>query len=302
MTLQEIAEQFGIGVSKFRQVEHAVLSQVYIVDEKYILRSRVFRPGILDRFKNEQNLLKVIRGLTPIKFPELIQTRTGVNYIINGDLLWTMYPLIEGDIWCSWWELEKLTDEQTRMIFVALSDLHTRTTGKLGVIDINVQYDFIEDIQEWLPGSGDIIESYEYKRLHQAIRAVKDFRTRLKEEDLCFIHGDCHPGNIVCRENKIVGFLDTDWARKGSYIEDLAYTLMTFMRNYRHPFKFREEIYRKFLTWYGLKEKNIKILNEHIILYVFYDFHLFHGAERVPDKDKMFKFQREFLKDICMRF
>lgn len=302
MDIKEIAGQFDIQAVNLDQIKHAVLSQVYIIDNKYVLRSRALESDTLLRFENEQNLLSAVRSISPLKFPNLLKTKSGQNYIIDGDLMWTAYPMILGDIWCNWWELDKLADKKIKIIFAALSELHSKTAGKLVDINIGRQYNFLNDITKWLLGIGDVISSDERQRIIRAIKAVNDFKTELHDEDYCFVHGDFHPGNIVFQEDRVIGLLDTDWARKGSYLEDLAYTLMTFLRDYQHPFKFREDLYQKYLAWYGIKEKDIKIFNEYFILYIFYDLYLFCNSGQLNNRDKLLQFQREFLKDACLRF
>ncbi len=256
----------------------------------------------LARFKNEQNLLDKIRKIVKIKFPELLNCHQGDNYFIDNSLLWTAYQLIPGDIICAWWNLDRLTDEQAKNIFVTLRQLHQKTAGKLSQINIESEYNFLDDVSRRLLDIGDGISASERARVQRAIKVTRDFSHDLREKDYCFVHGDYHPGNIIFQGNKVFGLLDTDWARKGSYLEDLAYMIMMFLRDYRQPFKLIVENYQKFLSWYAIGKEDFPIFNEYLILYTFYDLHLFRDLEKLPSQEVNYEYQRKFLADVCLRF
>ncbi len=303
MDLKQIAGRFGLDVSRFDPVRHAVLSDVFICDEKYVLRSRTLETGVFERFKNEQNLLGEIRRIVPVKFPELLKTETGDNFITEQESLWTAYPFIPGEILCAWWNLEKLSEEKSKNTFLTLRELHENTRGKLVRIDIRNEYHFLDDVRERLADSGSEITERERARVKKAIEIVNRFEQNLQERDFCFVHGDYHPGNVIFNGDKIIGLLDTDWSRKGHCLEDLAYTLMMFLRNYQQQqFHFDFENYSKFLGWYGIQESDIPMFREYFILYTFYDTHLFRDLEQLPNRDRVFEFQKRFLEDACQRF
>ena len=302
MYIKQIVEQFDIKVIKISPIKSAVLSKVYLINDKYILRSRVLENDTIQKFNNEQNLLNKVRDIVSIKFPNLLSTKSDKNYFIYNNSFWTVYSLIGGEILSHWWNLEKLSEEQKEKIFKTLKQLHLETIEKLDDIDENNQYNFIKDVYQRLLDSSNHITADEYKRVEKAINIIKKFKNKLSKKDLCFIHGDYHPGNVIFRENEVVGLLDFDFSRKDVPFEDLAYTLMMFLRDYQKPFEFNEENYFKFLNWYGVKKEDFLIINEYLILFTFYDFHLLKYLEQIPNQDMFFEFQRDFLRDICLRF
>lgn len=300
MDIKEIAKQFNIEVVRVEPVKSAVLSEVYVINNEFILRSRTLDENAISKFSNEQLLLNKVSKIIEIKLPNLLSTESGYKYFIDKNSLWTAYPLIKGEILCAWWNLEKLSEEQKKNVFVTLRELHSKTFGKLtGKID---NYDFIEDVTHRLSDIGNNISTDEFIRIQKAVNIVKNFQNNLQKQDICFIHGDYHPGNIIFKENEIIGLLDFDFSRSGSFLEDLAYTVMMFLRNYKQPFEFNEEDYQKFLNWYRVKEEDIIIFNEYLILYTFYDFHLFRDLKQLSNQDKFIEYQRCFLENVCRRF
>jgi len=302
MDIKKIAEQFNIKTIKIKPIKNAILSKVYVINNEYILRSRTLEINSIQKLNSEQFLLNKVRKIIKIKLPDLLGTKSKREYFIDGNSLWTAYPLIKGEIICAWWNFEKLSEKQKERVFVTLRELHLKTLGKLKNISSNNQYDFVDDVIQRLSSIGNQITTKELKRIQKAINIIKDFRDSLQEKNFCFVHGDYHPGNIIFQKDRVIGLLDFDFARKGSYLEDLAYTLMMFLRNYQGPFEFREKDYLKFLGWYGIKKGHIPILNEYLILYTFYDFHLFRDLEQLPKQSMFIQYQKDFLKDVCTRF
>lgn len=301
--IQEIAKKFGLEATEISPVSHAVLSNVYIINGTHILRSRTLEQDALKRFGHEQRLLRKIREAVSVQFPELLSTKDGKTHTIVGGLLWTAYPLIKGDVLCAWWNLEKLSEAETENIFVTLRELHDKTRGRLAYTNYSYEYHFLEDARTRLRDIGTDIPPTDQRRIDEATKRVSVYEQHLSEKDLCFVHGDYHPGNVVFNKKRVVGLLDTDWSRKGSPLEDLAYAVMMFLRDYRDAhFVFRKKNYRKFLGWYGDAEQDAAILREYILLYAFYDTHLFRELDSLPNRERIFKYQKELLIDLCRRF
>ncbi len=300
MDVKEIAKRFGIEAISVEPVKSAVLSEVYVINNEYILRSRVLDANTVSKFNNEQYLLDEVRKIIEIKLPNLLNTESGYKYFIDKNSLWTAYSLIKGEILCAWWNLEKLSEEQKKKVFITLRELHLKTAGKFDYD--KSYYDFIEDVTQRLSNIGNNISTDELTRIQKAVNIVKNFKNNIQKKDICFVHGDYHPGNIIFKGNKIVGLLDFDFSRLGSYLEDLAYTIMMFLRNYQRPFEFNEKEYFQFLDWYEIKKEDISVFNEYLILYTFYDLHLFTELKQLPNRDIFIEYQRNFLKDVCSRF
>jgi aminoglycoside phosphotransferase (APT) family kinase protein len=303
MTIEAIAQEFGITVTSAKKVALAVLSNVYIINGTHVLRSRTLEPCMKERFVHEYTLLNLARTKIPVQFPALCTTTSGADHVIDGAVLWTMYPLIPGDVLCSWWELFKLTPEQEQNIFVTLGTLHRNTAGALTSISREGQYDLIADIRTRFADPDPKMSEMEHARISTALERATARNAALTEQELCFVHGDFHPGNIVFSGNTVTGLLDTDWSRKGYGIEDLAYTLMTFMRDYRaDAFTFDQQQFERYLAWYGLPQEAYADFVEYFILYTLFDLHLFDRTNTIPHPEKTREFQRAFLRAVCERF
>jgi len=300
--LKEISNEFSLEASTFAQAPNSILSQTYILDDRYILRSRKLMPDTVEKLERETVLISAARPLTEVQFPELLRSRDGSLYIIRGNLLWTAYPLIEGDVLCSWWNLELLNDEARENLYFTLKELHTKTTARLPEIPWNS--DFLNDVKRWLaaipPRS---LNQKQRNRLEEAVARVERFEKNLLEHELCFIHGDYHPGNIVFKDNKVIGLIDVDWSRKGYYMEDLSYTLMTLMRDFRQKdFEFDEKKFNGALMSYGLEKEKMPIFIEYMFLAVFYDFFLYKTLQEVQHMTHLAPFQLSFLDALGQRW
>ncbi|MBI5457863.1 aminoglycoside phosphotransferase family protein [Candidatus Kaiserbacteria bacterium] len=299
--LKKVAGEFGLHVETCEQAKNSVLSQTFIVNETHILRSRKLHDDTLVRFKKEQALVTSVKSLSSLEFPELMPCKSGEAFVIQGNLLWAAYPLIAGDVQCSWWNLENLDDDARKDLYKTLKILHGQTMGKL--VSIPGESIFLNDIRRWLIDvPGDTLDTRQCTRLEQALSKVRNFEQNLSEKDLCFIHGDYHPGNIVFRENKVAGLIDLDWSRKGYYMEDLAYTLMTLMRDFRRPiFVFNKDEFDAALQGYGLRSSDMSVFWEYMLLAVFYDLYLMRTLPELRDKTHLVPFQLSFLDDLLLR-
>lgn len=303
MDVKEIASHFGITVAEAKRVSHAAISYVYILNGTHVLRSRVLEPGVFERFENECILLDHVRSKVSAAFPDLLSTKDSTKYFLDGELLWTAYPLIEGDVLCNWWELYNLSPEQERNTFTTLRGLHDKTAGQLIDVADAVQYRFLDDMEGKLSNPAQPLDDVLRMRVEQAIEYLRSRERDLTEEQKCFVHGDYHPGNLLFNGDTIVGLLDTDWSRKGNGIEDLAYTIMMFMRDYRKDaFTFDEAILARCLKWYGLPEDEKLTFYKYLILYAFHDVDLFDRFDTIPHPEKTRTFQRAFLAEVCSRF
>ncbi len=299
--LRRIARQFDIKIQNFQRAKHSILAQVYTADDAYILRSRPLLEGAVSRLLEEQALLERVGELVSIQFPKLLSAESGEKYIIEKDLLWTAYPLIKGEILCTWHELEKLDTVAQKNVFITLKEIHTKTKGEL--LGINSGFRLLSDIRKKISELNADLSGEERARIEKALREVNSIEKGLSEKDPCFIHGDYHPGNIIFHNTGVIGLIDTDWARVGYYLEDLAYTIMMFLRDYREPnFQFREHELEKLMGWYQIPEEHVVQLKEYILLYTLYDLHIFKNLPEVSAQEPYLSYQRSMLSSLCGTF
>ncbi|MBV9349296.1 MAG: phosphotransferase [Patescibacteria group bacterium] len=141
------------------------------------------------------------------------------------------------------------------------------------------------------------------KIIEKAIAFARKLEVSANKNELCFIHGDYNPGNILFTGDIPTGLIDLDWSRKGLPLEDLAYTLMMFMRDYAtKSFRFDEERFLELCSWYGLREADFPDLKKYLILYAFYDANLFRRLKALPNRELYYSYQKEMLDDFCLRF
>ena len=103
--ISSILEVFGLNASQIRKPPDAMLAQVYLVEDRYILRSRPFEPTTLARFVAECELCGNVTELTGFRFPKYRQASSGTRYVIEGGNFWTLHKLIPGRPLGSWFKL-----------------------------------------------------------------------------------------------------------------------------------------------------------------------------------------------------
>ncbi len=297
--IQTIARQFDLQPKSVTRAENAVLSKVFILDNAYVLRARALWEGALEKFIDEQTLVEAVRPHISLELPTLLITDSKEKFLIEGEFIWTAYPIIAGDILCDWWAMDKFPDAAYEKSFRALATLHASTKEKLGN---SKGFDFLDEVRVQLESMNASLEPGLYERAQKALEKTRVVEKELLESDLVFVHGDFHPGNIVFKNGEIKGLLDTDWASYGSPLTDLGYAVMNFMRDCStETFRFDDRKFSNFLNWYGLPQSDIPLLSEYMILYALYDLHGFTGWN-ISHKDHLVPFQHSVLADFCARF
>lgn len=296
--LEEITEHFGIKADKIEKPKHAALTDVFVVNNEYILRARELMHNSAEHLDEEQKMLKQVSEATGIQLPILLTTTAEEYYIQDGDVLWTMYPLIPGKIKYTWFHLDEIEDVIVEKTFENLSKLHSNTRGLLKPL---VTYDgFSKDIKKRLIQVSDDITTEEKERVERALKVVVNIETNLDSDEMVYVHGDYHPGNILLDKNgEITGLIDTDWGRAGHYLEDLSFAIMMFLRNYKKEFVFQVSDLNKYLDPYGFNRKDKDLLNEYLILYTLYDVFVFKTMKNIPDHQKYLIYQKSMLKTLC---
>lgn len=297
MDIKEIAQEFGIEFGSYSRPAENALAQVYILDNKFVLRGRNLNNNTLLRYKKELILLKKAGKLIPFMLPEPMDSKNGDKLVISDNLLWTMYPVIKGDIVCSWQDVQKASEEQTKELLVTLRKIHDFTMGKFSKSEVSNL--FREEMETAFSDVKVDIPKNIIKRVSDSINLVINHKSGL--DKLCFVHGDFHHGNMIVDGGKIVGFIDLDWCRVGNPLEDLAFTAMMLLRDYKKGFKFDEAYLDKILVWYGLDPGLKKLFLEYFILYAMFDVYVFKHAS-MDNHEFYYKYQLRFLKHICKRY
>lgn len=297
--LQSMADEFNIRFSNAEASENAILSKVYILDGSHILRSRALTDTTVSKFEREQQLIETIRPQIGLEMPVPVPTKAGLPYLIKDGTMWTMYPMIKGHVYCTWFDLERLPLRARENLYTTLHQLHENTRGKLHALSTG--RDFLADIKKWLEMIPEgTIQREDSDRVRKACEIVASVETA--EDSLCFVHGDFQPGNIVYRDEKPVGLLDLDWARKGNPLEDISYTLMTMMRDYTKPYEFNRTEWERGLALYPLPEEQLPLFKEYMILSCFYDLYLFRSLQEISYKPHILPYQIAFLEDMRAHF
>ena len=250
--LQKTVASFGVEACNISRPKHAALTEAYVVDDAYILRARKLGFDTILHLEEEQKLLRDVVSLTGLQLPILLPTTKGFLYVEDKDRIWTLYPIISGEVKYTWYHLDQVDDATVAKTFKALRVIHEKTRGKLE--PLKIYNGFAKDVEERLSVVKHEISDSEKKRVTDALRNVFAIEKNLKNGEMVYVHGDYHPGNIISDgEGKIAGLVDTDWGRVGCFLEDLAYTVMMFLRDYRDSlYTFDEKKLKKLLSHYGL--------------------------------------------------
>lgn len=144
----------------------------------------------------------------------------------------------------------------------------------------------------------DFLSRKALERLQTAFARVESYCGSYPSEAGCFVHGDFHHGNILGQNGRIVGFIDLDWCRVGSFYEDLGFSMMMLLRDYESwSHAFRWPLYQEMLDNYGFNGDAV-LLNDHLILYALFDCIVFKSAYFEGAK-AFFEYQKRFLETVC---
>jgi Ser/Thr protein kinase RdoA (MazF antagonist) len=298
--LKNIVASFGLQARTIEKPPYGALTEVYVVNGTHILRARETKQNTIRHLEEEQKMLKVVFDETGIELPILMETKFGENFVQDETLLWTMYPFIIGTVKRTWYHLDETDDNEVIEIFGKMSELHAKTRGKLDLS--KTPNHFSDSIEERFNVVSGDISSNEKERVERALKNVKKIESSLPIKEMVYVHGDYHPGNIIMNEkSKIVGLIDTDWSRFGHYLEDLSYTIMMFLRNYKEDFVFEEKKLNKFLNAYDFNKNDRDKLNDYLILYTLYDVFVFQTMINITNHEKYLKYQKSMLKELCLK-
>ncbi len=294
--LDFIISQFDIpeGISaNLEQDGKNGLSQVYFVGEEYVLRWRPINENTYSDFLIEQNLLNRITDewlISPINVPHLIPTKLWKSCFTDGIILWTLATFIPGDILCGINDTYKLNKWDKKFYIEWLAEIQQKTkTTEL----IKSHFCFIEWVEERYKTVQEYFTPTEQQIIEKTLLEV----SKMKDEEMCFVHGDYHPGNILVHQNTIKGLIDLDWCHIWSTYEDLSFIILVFIRDITQPhFNYSESAIHELVDLYPWKV-DIQKLKKYILLRWVHDLSFF-----VPRSgwwmDKMKEIQLEIIRAI----
>lgn len=295
--MSTILKNFGLNATQISRPPDAMLAQVYLVEDRYILRSRNYESTTLERFIAECKLCENVAELTGFHFPKYRRALSGERYVVEGGNFWTLHKRIPGRPLGSWFNLHKIEPSITYKVVKALHRLHAMTINRFKEKAINRTH-VIASVKPAFSEASNFLSSSASDRLQKAYHRVKNYCHSYSPEDSCFVHGDFHHGNILAHNGQIIGFIDLDWCRVSSPYEDIAFTLMMLLRDYQnwsHDFKW--PMYQKMLDVYGF-EGETSILNDYIILYALFDCAVFKSSN-FENSNAFFEYQKDFLESTC---
>ena len=296
-SILEILKIFGLNASRVHKPPDAMLSQIYLVENRYILRARPYEKDTPARFAAECELCGYVAELTGFRFPQYQQATSGNRFVIDEGYFWTLHQVIPGRPLGRWFELHQIDPSVNCQVLNALRQLHTTTTGCFDekIID---RRRLLELVAPSMAEASNFLSEYALERLRIAFDRVERYCGWYPPEVSCFVHGDFHHGNILVKNGRIVGFIDLDWCRVSSIYEDLAFTLMMLLRDYENwSYAFRWSVYSEILDYYDFSGDPV-LLNDHLILYALFDCAVFKSSS-FDKAEAFFKYQKQFLETAC---
>lgn len=297
ITAKKVAATFGISVNNISQPPHAFLTTVFLIDNTWVLRGRLLTDDAIERFQKECQLLDKARFLMPYALPNPISSLgSKERYVIEEKNLWTMYKMIPGEIHGTWQDVDAISSQEVEKLLRVLHGMHDAT-------------------KNLLPGQADDWFIQEAYRLFQKTLAAWDHRSqkvlndcfqrvivtlrKLPSLELCFVHGDFHHGNILFNpKGEITGLVDCNWSRLSHPYEDVAYTVMTYLRNFKQDiFQFREDSFRNMVRWYGVEDMP-PLLRDLLVVGALFDF----SAWQSMGEERYASYQQTLVNDFQDRF
>jgi aminoglycoside phosphotransferase (APT) family kinase protein len=292
--VREIILHFGVKGYNISKPENAALTEVFIIDNEYVIRARKYsRKALLD-FINEINLINKIRTYVEFDFPKLISSDTKQIYFISKERIWTIYKLLPGKTLGTWQEGYHNNDRDLQLLMQTLKELHKKTLGKFDIDDSAIQKQLIM-LKEYFNEIKGKLSKNARDRIERAFHTINCLS--LESKDLCFVHGDFHYGNVLIEKDKITGLLDLDFCRVGHPMEDLAYSIISIFRDFnKDKFEFNKDFINKSINFYGVNEKDKHILTEFILLYCIFDAYLFITLKSKYKNIDLGKYQLEVIE------
>src|SRR3989338_8957415 len=302
--LHAIAAKFGKDFEKIMQPSHAILPTVYILDEKFVLR-RGSLSG-LEKFRRWAAVLQEVRSTIPFRTAEFFPSISGDLFVQDGDQYWFLTDYLSGKILSTWQQMGLASDDDTRHVLEALRKLHDETKG-ITIRDHEHPLSFTDDIRGKHHQTKHLLSAHANQRIDVALQRVETYEKTLKSQDLCFVHGDFHHGNVIVDDQKVIhALIDFDFCRIGHAFEDLGFTVSMCLRTFdADSFHFDDIRFQKLLQWYGLPPPDHSLFAEYVMLASIIDLHSFaDGAEygAMENREFYLRYQISLLHALAVRF
>ena len=299
-----VLKQFGLS-GKLKRPQNASLTEVFFVEDKFILRARALNDSVIENFNYEQKVLSIVSPIfeinLQINFPCPILSTAGEKFVIYQNRFWTVYPRINGTILGNWYEIDLATNETNDFLLRELRKLHykSRNVASGSLIRRNFLLDTLAPL---LPVCASLLSSQASQRLNEAFNSTKKFYSSYPDTESVFVHGDYHHGNVLVNSDmQIIALLDLDWCRFGHRIDDLAFSVMMFLRTQkRSP---SDISWNEILLSLNTYDANISTgeldqIKDCIILYGALDLAMFSQA--YSERAQFWaKYQLPFLESLC---
>ena len=301
--LVEIADAFGISFKNVEQPEHSFFDNVFILDEKFVLKARYKSAGLSEHIEKEAVLVSAIQPRISWNVPEPMRTTKGDLLLASADRIWTGSSFLPGRILGSWKTIPQATDAENKSVLTSLRSLHDATKN----LELHAHDDlsaFPRDLLEKHRKIEHLLSPHANQRIKNAVVRVEESRRSFPGEEACFIHGDYHHGNLLTDvEGNTTGLIDFDRSGIGHPLEDLSVTVAICLSDYRSAdFTFNDPLYKQFLDWYGLHSDEQSLFAEYFILACVTSVWNFFAAQVLENRDFYLSYQISKLQNVCARF
>lgn len=299
--LREVLRRFAsvapdASVAPLVRPSHAAIAQVFFVGDGWVLRARAGGPGAEDELTKELAVLDRVQPLLPCRLPRLLPTTDGALFVRNAGDLWTLHEALPGEVRWTWQELERAPDEDRAGLVYKLRALHDQTRGRLGP---GAPEAAVEKGRVHLARVGPLLSSGARARISAMLTRLTEAVREVAPENLSFVHGDFHYGNVLLdAAGEVASLIDLDWARVGHPLEDLGYTAMMLVRR-TDGTRHRLEDLPRISDWYGVQAAWRDLFTEYVILYALFDVVLFEDATNLPRRAHYVDVQLGLLEDMC---
>ena len=299
--LRSTAAAFNVHFLEVDKPKNGALSEVYFLDGKYVLRSRPLG-ATEERLKAEVALLGEVSKLTKLQYPILRKLADGTHFIETDGAQWTLYEKIPGSVLGTWTNLPQTPLPARRSVLKLLRSVHDATRGKL--LQPAEPTLYVERLRAILQKYQQLFSAHAQSRLLLALERAGGMAAGIPKDELCFIHGDMHQGNVVVDEAGTArGVVDCDDARIGHPFEDAGFTAMMYLRGYESDaFIFHEDWHQSLLQWYGVPAERHSIFADYLLLGALFDVGIFSEADHIPKREWFLKYQLSMVHDLCSRF
>ena len=208
-----------VSIDNLKLIGQGANSKVYKLDNDKVIK--VFNPKTLFDLviKNENNI-------TRNAFLCGVPTTIAYDIVKVGDCYGSIYEYLEAK------DLIKIMEEDKEHLVNYIKDF-TKLMKKMHTIEVdkNKFYDLKRKSLELLPKlKGKVLNDEEYEKLKKIYENIPDRYT--------FIHGDCHPGNVMVKDGKMI-FIDLATAGMGHPIIDLMGMYNIYRINIHNPDKMK---------------------------------------------------------------